>query len=74
MPSNRYLASYGGKADANALYTAWGGANDLFAAAGASAQAQAIIGSAVTDQIALVGTLKQLAHSTCWCRTCRMSA
>ena len=27
----RYLASTGGHADANALYTVWGGANDLFA-------------------------------------------
>lgn len=55
----RYLAANGGKADANALYTVWGGANDLFAAAAAPAQAQAIIGAAVTDQIALVGALKQ---------------
>ncbi|MGE8285844.1 MAG: autotransporter outer membrane beta-barrel domain-containing protein [Stenotrophomonas lactitubi] len=55
----RYLAANGGKADANALYTVWGGANDLFAAARAPAQAQAIIGAAVTDQVALVGALKQ---------------
>lgn len=61
----RYLAANGGKADRNALYTVWGGANDLFAAAGAAgagappAQVQGIIGAAVTDQIALVGALKQ---------------
>ena len=29
-----YLASHGGKADPNALYTMWGGANDLFTYAG----------------------------------------
>ncbi|MGH8054391.1 MAG: autotransporter outer membrane beta-barrel domain-containing protein [Stenotrophomonas sp.] len=53
-----YLAANGGKADANALYTVWGGPNDLFAAQAAPAQAQAIIGAAVTDQITLVGGLK----------------
>ena len=57
----RYLAANGGKADGNALYTVWGGANDLFAATRAAAggasqaQVQGIIGAAVTDQIALVG-------------------
>ncbi len=61
----RYLAANGGKADGNALYTVWGGANDLFAATRAAAggasqaQVQGIIGAAVTDQIALVGALKQ---------------
>lgn len=53
----RYLAANGGKADANALYTVWGGANDLFAVA-AGAPAQATIGAAVADQIGIVGTLK----------------
>ncbi len=63
--ATRYLAANGGKADANALYTVWGGANDLFAATRAAAggasqaQVQGIIGAAVTDQIALVGALKQ---------------
>lgn len=52
-----YLASTGGVADAKALYTVWGGANDLFAVAG-GAPAQATIGSAVTTQIGLVGTLR----------------
>ncbi|WP_440569596.1 autotransporter outer membrane beta-barrel domain-containing protein [Stenotrophomonas sp. STK17_22] len=55
----RYLAANGGKADGSALYTVWGGANDLFAAAAAPAQAQAIIGAAATDQIALISSLKQ---------------
>src|SRR5687767_11267998 len=30
---NAYLTANGGQADANALYSVWGGANDLFAAA-----------------------------------------
>jgi len=54
---NTYLASNGGKADANALYTVWGGANDLFAVA-AGAPAAATIGAAVADQVGIVGTLK----------------
>ena len=54
----RYLAAHGGKADPNALYTVWGGANDLFAVAANPSQAQAIIGGAVTAQVGIVGTLK----------------
>ncbi len=54
----RYLAANGGRADANALYTVWGGANDLFAAAATPGQAPQIIGSAVTAQVGLVGTLQ----------------
>lgn len=53
-----YLAANGGKADAGALYTVWGGANDLFAVQAAPTQAAAIIGAAVTDQIGIVGSLK----------------
>jgi outer membrane lipase/esterase len=52
-----YLASTGGRADANALYTVWGGANDLFAVA-AGAPAQATIGGAVTAQVGAVGALQ----------------
>ncbi len=54
----RYLAANGGRADPNALYTVWGGANDLFAAAVAPAQAQAIVGAAVTGQVTNVMTLQ----------------
>ncbi len=54
---NTYLASTGGRADAGALYTVWGGANDLFAVAG-GAPAQATITAAVTSQIGIVGTLQ----------------
>ncbi|MEP6634003.1 MAG: SGNH/GDSL hydrolase family protein, partial [Luteimonas sp.] len=56
--TNTYLAANGGRADPNALYTVWGGANDLFAVAADPSQAQAIIGSAVTAQIGIVGTLQ----------------
>ena len=54
---NTYLAANGGKADANALYSVWGGANDLFEVA-AGAPAQATIGAAVADQVGMVATLK----------------
>ncbi|MDF2483105.1 MAG: autotransporter esterase [Stenotrophomonas indicatrix] len=53
-----YLAANGGKADPRALYTVWGGANDLFQITN-PAQAPAVIGSAVTDQIGIVTSLKQ---------------
>lgn len=52
-----YLNANGGRADPNALYTVWGGANDLFAVQANPAQAQTIIGSAVTAQVGLVGQL-----------------
>ncbi len=55
--TQQYLAANGGKADANALYTVWGGANDLFAIQ-AGAPLQATLGAAVTDQVGIVGTLK----------------
>ena len=54
----RYLSANGGSADANALYTVWGGANDLFAAAANPAQAQAIVGAAVTGQVGNVLALQ----------------
>ena len=52
-----YIAANGGRADGNALYTVWGGNNDLFAVA-AGAPAQATIGAAVTSQVGIVGTLQ----------------
>ena len=54
----RYLSS-GKTVDPNALYTVWGGANDLFAVQANPSQANAIIGGAVTAQIGLVGALTQ---------------
>lgn len=53
-----YLAATGGQADADALYSVWGGANDLFAVAAAPGQAQQIIGAAVAAQVGIVGTLQ----------------
>ena len=49
----------GNAVDPNALYTVWGGANDLFAVQANPAQAQQIIGSAVTAQVGLIGALTQ---------------
>ena len=54
----RYLSS-GKTVDPNALYTVWGGANDLFAVQANPSQANAIIGGAVTAQVGLVGALTQ---------------
>ncbi len=52
-----YLAANGGKADPNALYSVWGGANDMFSIAN-PATAPAVIGAAVTNEVGIVGTLK----------------
>lgn len=54
----RYLGTTGNVADPNALYTVWGGANDLFAAAQAPATAPATIGAAVTSQIGAIAQLQ----------------
>ncbi|QWP76695.1 autotransporter domain-containing protein [Lysobacter sp. K5869] len=54
----RYLASTGGRADPNALYTVWGGPNDLFAVA-AGAPAQSTITNAVTAEIGVVAALQK---------------
>ncbi|MHC9084870.1 autotransporter domain-containing protein [Luteimonas sp. RIT-PG2_3] len=56
--AQRYLGSTGGLADEDALYTVWGGGNELFAVAANPSQAQAIIGAAITAQVGLVGTLQ----------------
>lgn len=56
--TRNYLASTGGRADANALYTVWGGGNDLFAVA-AGAPAQSTIANAVAAEIGVVNTLTQ---------------
>lgn len=54
---SNYLTANGGHANANTLYTAWIGANDLFAAATDPANAQTIALSAANAEVA---TLKQL--------------
>ncbi|KAF1711331.1 autotransporter domain-containing esterase [Pseudoxanthomonas kalamensis DSM 18571] len=55
--TGNYLAANGGSADPNALYTVWGGANDLFAVA-AGAPAEATIGAAITAQLGAIATLQ----------------
>lgn len=59
-----YLAANGGKADPNALYSVWGGANDVFfnvglAQAGLidSAQVQTNLQTAAQDELTLIGQL-----------------
>ncbi|SKA21183.1 autotransporter domain-containing protein [Novilysobacter spongiicola] len=52
-----YLASTGGVADPDALYTVWGGNNDLFAVA-AGAPPETTIGAAVGAQVGIVGSLQ----------------
>src|SRR5690606_34004339 len=54
--ASRYLAGTAGVADPDALYTVWGGANDLFAAASAPASAQALVGGVVAAQAGIVGS------------------
>ena len=56
--ATRYLAANGGRADPDALYTVWGGANDLFAVAANPGNAQAIIGGAVAAQVGIIGNLQ----------------
>ncbi len=52
-----YLSRTGGRADPNALYTVWGGANDLRAITN-PANAATTIGSAVAGEVAIVGQLQ----------------
>ncbi|MEO6226289.1 MAG: autotransporter domain-containing protein [Thermomonas sp.] len=53
-----YLSANGGKADPGALYTVWGGANDLFFHLnGVTTQTQFL--SAAGKEVALIGTLSQ---------------
>ena len=54
---NTYLAATGGVADPDALYTVWGGANDLFAIAN-GAPAAATMTAAVGAQVTAIGTLQ----------------
>jgi len=52
-----YLAGHGGAADPNALYTVWGGANDLFFFLnGATTQAQFL--GAAGQEVQLIGSLE----------------
>ena len=53
---NNYLAANGGRADANALYTVWGGANDLFAITNSGAPVSSLA-TAANGQVAMVKQL-----------------
>ena len=55
---NNYLAANGGRADSRALFTVWGGANDLFAITNAGAPAATTIANAVTSEIGIVTQLQ----------------
>lgn len=52
-----YLAANGGRADPNALYTVWSGANDIFAVA-AGAPAQTTIATAVGAHVTAIASLR----------------
>ncbi|MBS0224752.1 MAG: autotransporter domain-containing protein [Proteobacteria bacterium] len=54
---NFYLASTGGRADSHALYTVWGGANDLFAIT-AGAPVQSTLATAVGGEVGIVAKLQ----------------
>lgn len=56
--TTNYLAANGGRADSRALYSVWGGANDLFAITNAGAPAATTIASAVTSEIGIVTQLR----------------
>ena len=54
----QYLTLTGGAADPNALYSIWGGANDIFAALGNPATAQANTVAAATAYVQQIGRLQ----------------
>lgn len=54
----QYLALNGGSADPNALYSIWGGANDIFAALGTPATAQANTAAAAMSYVQQIGRLQ----------------
>ncbi len=59
-----YLAANGGHADGHALYTMWGGANDIFTAAANPATAQVNTGISAGTMVGLIGTLQAAGAKT----------
>ncbi|HYH18361.1 MAG TPA: autotransporter domain-containing protein [Azospirillum sp.] len=53
-----HLAANGGRADPNALYAVWAGANDIFSALNTPATAQAAVTQAASDLVAEVARLR----------------
>ncbi|MEO7251152.1 MAG: autotransporter domain-containing protein [Arenimonas sp.] len=59
-----YLAANGGRADPNALYTVFAGANDIFTATANPATAQQNTGIAAQTVVGLIGTLQNAGART----------
>jgi len=59
-----YLASTGGKADPNALYTMWIGANDLLAATANPATATTVVATAATNEVGQIKALQAAGAKT----------
>ena len=58
------LPAHAGHADPNALYMIWGGANDIFTAAGTPATAQQNTGIAAATVVGLIGNLQNAGART----------
>lgn len=56
---NQLLAITGGRLNSNALYSVWGGANDLLAITEDPANAAAILGESVINQVDIVNALHE---------------
>ncbi|HVF83923.1 MAG TPA: autotransporter domain-containing protein [Sphingomicrobium sp.] len=51
---NAYLAANGGVADPDALYTVWGGANDLFTVTNAGANPAVVVPAAIAAEVGII--------------------
>lgn len=60
----QYLAANGGKANPNALYTMWIGANDILAATANPATAQLVVGTAATQEVGQIKALQAAGAKT----------
>lgn len=60
----QYLAANGGKANPNALYTMWIGANDLLAATANPATAQVVVATAATQEVGQIKALQAAGAKT----------
>jgi outer membrane lipase/esterase len=60
----QYLAANGGKANPNALYTLWIGANDLLAATANPATAQVVVATAATNEVGQIKALQAAGAKT----------
>ncbi|QWT19771.1 autotransporter domain-containing protein [Bacillus sp. NP157] len=60
----QYLTANGGKADPNALYTMWIGANDILAATSNPANAQVIVGTAAQQEVGQIKALQAAGAKT----------